>query len=542
MTTTIRIVFLILFCTQLVVYLFLYNRANWITPPGRVHTMQNVDAYYPDVIRQSKLGAWAHTYSLTTYPTPPIYTYLFFIGAGKIARLFNIDPVVMYQITRVTGGIAVFISTFFLVKTMMPLQLQLPALFFTMAFETGPVWSTLLSTPISEWAAASPAQALIARHFGLPHHLWAEAFGIALIAIIIKSIKKSTLINTMAIIFLSVAGPLSNPMFFLILILCLFIPWLLYSAKTNTFRQTFFPIVIATIAIGIVGLFTQSQFSAGAPWKYVLESEKSWWTTEFILHPFIQSFSLFYPFVALLLILVPFGWVRWSPAMQKTFILTLCWSFLPVGMIYLSAFPWIPLVNGRIASDLSPIPIGLFATLSIYAASKVPVFRRSLTILVLLLFALGVGISFSLSVVYFNQTIQQQNKAVFNEGDSFTHYPTLDLWNGMMALKQAPAWSHIMVLPRIGDLLPAYIPIRVYQAQPHDGDKYWLAQRGWSHLFYTGEMSQDNLRGFFTDNNISYVFYGPEEKTATLTPTFYPDVLEVIFQNPEVTIFKVKKL
>ena len=539
---TIFIIFLMLVLIQLFGYLYLYNRANWITPPGRVHAIQNVDAYYPDVIRQSKLGAWAHTYSLTTYPTPAIYTYLFFIGAGKIAAIFNIDPLVMYEMTRITGGIAVFICTYWLIIVMIPLNLQIPAMFFTIAMETGPAWKNFLDTPISGWAAALPPQALIARHFGLPHHLWAEALGLALVAMIIKTIKKPSLWLPVVVLSLAIAGPLTNPTFFLILITCLFTPWLLYAAKTGAFRQTFFPIALAVFGIGIVGLFTQSQFSAGAPWKYVLESEKSWWTTDYIMVPFVQSFGLFYPFVALLLILVPFGWKRWSRTMQQLFILTFCWSVLPVGLIYLSAFPWIPLVNGRIASDLSPIPIGLLATLSIYAVGQIPLYRRYLTRLVMVLLVFGVILSASLSVVYFMQTMQLQDLAVDHEGDSFTHYPTRNLWDGMMELKHVPVWSHVMILPRVGDIITAFVPLRVYQGEPHDGDIHWLAQRGWSHQFYTGEMPLESLRKFFTENAISYVFLGPEEKYAVLTRTFYPDVLEVIYTNPEVTIFKVKNL
>ena len=93
---SIFIVFLVILFSQLGMYLVQFNHANSITPAGHVHTMIGTDSYYPDVIRQGKMGAWKHTYSLTTKPTPPIYTYVFFILAGKVAALLHIDPVVMY--------------------------------------------------------------------------------------------------------------------------------------------------------------------------------------------------------------------------------------------------------------------------------------------------------------------------------------------------------------------------------------------------------------------------------------------------------------
>lgn len=536
------VVFLIILFAQLGTYLFQFNHANSVTPTGRVHAMIGTDSYYPDVIRQGKLGAWKHTYSLTTKPTPPIYTYVFFILAGKVAALFNIDPVVMYEITRVTGGIALILATYWLVTVMLPLSLQIPALIFTLVFETGPIWKNLSATPISQWVAASPAQEVIARHFGLPHHQWAEAFGVALIALILKTIIKPSWIAPLGIIFFAFMGPLFNPMFFLIVIVCYFGPWFFYAIKTKTVKQIVSPIVIATCAIAAAGLFTRSQFAAGTPWMYVLPTEKTWWTTDFILIPFLQSFGLFYPFALLTILLAPFGWKNWSPAMQRTFILTLCWSTLPVGMIYLSSIPWIPLVNGRIASDLSPLPIGILSTLVFYAASKIPRIHKILLPLVIIFFLSGLFVSLKLSVTYFTKTLEYQKFAVYNEGESFTHYPTLDLWNGMMALKSVPAWSHIMVLPRMGNIIPAYVPIHVYQGQPHDGDIYWLVERGWSHVFYTGEMPKDDLNKLLTENKISYVFVGPEEKSARKTEEFYPDILKKIFENPEVTIYKVNSL
>jgi uncharacterized membrane protein len=55
-------------------------------------------------------------------------------------------------------------------------------------------------------------------------------------------------------------------------------------------------------------------------------------------------------------------------------------------------------------------------------------------------------------------------------------------------------------------------------------------------------MEPDEVRKFLRTYAISYVFFGPEEQYSTLTPTLYPDVLDVIYQNPEVTVYKVKNL
>ena len=334
---------------------------------------------------------------------------------------------------------------------------------------------------------------------------------------------------------------MTSPTFSAILLLCVFVPWLIYAAATKTLKRSVLPIVLAITGIGIAALFTKTQLSADPSWNTAGAVEKTWWTTDYILRPFLQSYSLFYPFVAVLLLLTPFSWKRWSDGMRRTFILFLCWSVLPVGLIYLAALPWFPLSNGRIATDLSVVPIGILSTLVFYAAGQMGPLRRPLKHFVTGLFLAGTVLSIFLFVVYFKQISDDQDKAVFNKGGSWVEYPTVDLWNGIMALKNVPLWSHIMVNPRVADVLPVYLPVRVYQGSNALGESYdWYVRRGLSYNFYTGEMSREDLRNLFTENAISYVFYGPEEQYAIKTPAFYPDVLEVVYQNQAVTIYKVR--
>jgi len=467
--------------------------------------------------------------------------YEIYIVAGKFAAIFNIDPITIYEITRTMGGVAILVATYWLITILLPVSLQIPAMIFTMVFDTGPMWANITHTPIWQWTAAHPELDLLIRRFWLPHHLWAEALGLALVCMILREVKHASRIGPIMILFLSVAGTLTNPTYFIILITCLFLPWLVYATITKTLKRTFLPIALSTMVIVLTGLSINVQFSLGPPWNNFFGSEKTWWTNDLILSQFVQSFGLFYPFVTVLIILVLFTWKKWSNAMRQTFFLVLCWSVLPVGLIYLSAIPQIPLVNGRIGMDLSQVPIGILATLIFYAVGQLDFFRRPAKIFVTGLFLLVLGVSLILSTNYFRQMIQDEDTAVFNLGNSWTVYPTFDLWNGIMALKKIPPWSHIMVCPRVGDILPAFLPIRVYQGNPY-GDTDWIPRRGLSYVFYTGEMSMQDIRKLFTDNKITYVFYGPEEKTALKTKTFYPDLLEPIYINPEVTIYKVKTL
>jgi len=532
------VIFLIILFLQVALRVFLYERTNWITPPGHVHTIPAVDAFYPAVMRQAMLGSNTFSYSYTTLPTPNIYSYFFFIGAGKIAALSHIDPVVMYEITRITGGIAILITTYWLIILLFPLALQVPAMIFTMLLETGPTWDNLTHTPIWQWMTPWFVPSLLDRHFYLPHHLWGEALGLALLCVIIRNIQKPSRLGPLLIIFLAISSSLTSPTFGVILVPCVFLPWLGYALVTKSLKKTFLPIAFATAGIGCASLFTELQFSAGPPWNIFTSTEKTWWTTNSILIPFIQSFSLFYPFIALLLVLIPFTWNKWSPMMRRIFVLAFCWSVLPFGLILLAAVPWIPLSNGRIATDLSTVPAGILATLVFYAAEHLRWFKRPVKFILYGFFLLSIGVSLLLSVIYFKQTIQNQNTEVSNAGDSWIEYPTMNIWNSIIALKNIPTGSHILENPRIATILPTYVPVHVYQGS--NGGPDWSYLRGLSYVFYTGEMSLQDIRKLFTDNNITYVYYGPEEKTALKTDSFYPDLLDPIYTNPEVTIYKVR--
>ena len=152
---------------------------------------------------------------------------------------------------------------------------------------------------------------------------------------------------------------------------------------------------------------------------------------------------------------------------------------------------------------------------------------------------LFLGFSFLLTTSYMKRTLEDHIRFRDKEDFGWIMYPTNKLWDGIMALRDVPSGSNIMVLPHVGQLLPTYFPVHVYAGPPYSYVNWWK-RRDMSHKFYTGKMSKDEVDRFLSENNISYIFYGPEEVMATKTSLFYPDKLEIQYQNPEVTIFKVQ--
>jgi uncharacterized membrane protein len=95
-----------------------------------------------------------------------------------------------------------------------------------------------------------------------------------------------------------------------------------------------------------------------------------------------------------------------------------------------------------------------------------------------------------------------------------------------------------MVREMYGEMLPAFGPVSSFIGGAH-GFPDW-GQRQWiTGYFYSGTITSEEARTILHDNNIQYVFWGSDEKNLTRTTTLYPDILQPIFKNNEVTIFKV---
>jgi hypothetical protein len=364
-----------------VVFFIRRRHSTWSSPisgesgdtayPRKSKALKQLDTYYPDIIRQSKMGRWAVIDAHSTQPTPPVVGYFFFIVAGKLAAITNIDPVDMYELLRITGAVAVYIATFLVITRFLPKQIQLFAILFTLAIETGPQWSAVLSKPISQWVAASPTQFILERHFAFPHHLWGEALGLLLLYLVHKAIatNKKNLYVPIAII--GFFGTATLPSYFVIITAGVLFPWVIFSIVTKSFKQTFLPITIAIVSILLAGVWVKYEFAKGPPWNALVAVEKSWWTNREILIPFAQSLLLFYPFILAFLMSIPKTIRSWSQGLLLAAFLGASWSIVPIVLIVFSKIPWFPVANGRIASNLSPVPIGIVAAIGAYALAAV---------------------------------------------------------------------------------------------------------------------------------------------------------------------------
>ena len=282
------LIFISLLITQLCLFLFLTLRPFWITPPGRIYIGLGTDSLAVNLIRQSKDGGFRMTNAFTTTPTPPTIGNLFYILIGKIAYVTNIDPVLIYQMTRIIGGMALFGATYWFITLLLPASLHLVALLFTLIVETGPLSTDFLVKPLNLWTPAWATQTMLMRNFGPPLLVWAQVFALALLCFILLSIRKPKIIYIPYILLLGFMATVTLPSYGVTLVVCLLVPWLMYAVITKRVQKTLPPIFLAIIVIVASAVWINTVFAHSSLWDLFAREEQSWLPSGPIFISFIQ--------------------------------------------------------------------------------------------------------------------------------------------------------------------------------------------------------------------------------------------------------------
>ncbi len=521
----------LLFILQLVAWMYITHRPYSVAPPDNTYTVLGKNFYYPSMIYQGKDGAWGVMDTHTTRPTPRVYVEVFFIGLGKVAALFNITPVHMYLISQMIGGLILFAASYWIIHLFVPKSARMFAIVFALGIETGPLL-TALSVPFANWEPSFPSHVLVERHFGLPHHTWGEALGLLYLSVLYLTVKHPTPLRIVAMVFLAILATTVLPPYMVTLLLSVCAIWGVWGLATKTLRKLIPPFILSAIAVGAAGVFIRMEFAKGTPWNAWTGAEKSWWTTEKLLTQYGSTLTLFYPCIALALLFALFRWKSWTHQLRLTVLLMAAWVFGPFILVPLSSHPAFPVANFRITDGYQYLPAGILAGIGLWQfISGIPIKILRIGSTISLLGAVLIA-SLFLSTVFIRQTVNAQNNLWTNV------YPLKTTWEGVLFMDTIPKGSGVMVREYFGEIIPGFANVRVFLGGPHGfpdwGERQWLTTR-----FFSGELQEEEARKLLADNDISYVFYGPDERSLTTSSTFYPSLLVPAFTNSAVTVFRI---
>lgn len=519
---------------QLALFLWLTMHPFSISPEGRTYYPLRGQGSYGSYIRQSMEGAWKTYNPFTTRPNSAVYIHLFYVIVGKIGALLSLDPVTTTMGTRVVAGILLFFATCWFIRVVIPKKLHLLAILCTLGIQTGPVLSNLHTW--ESIISAKPAifsyypQELVLRHFSLPHHVCSEVFGLLLLGNIFLYAKQSTSLRIVTIGALAIVGTLVMPVYNSMLVCAVFSAWVLWSLRHGDTKKIPLLLAFITLLIMLVGLFTKGQMNSSYPLKDFNLDEKRWVTDSEVLINYFFSVLLFIPVVSSFLVILPFIWKRLQAPIRLLITLSISWIVVPVLLIPLTHFTLFPFANFRLVDGYMYVPIGILTAIAIDELANM--FKKRwiayASIIVMLLVSLG------LTINYTKQLLDEQNIIWTNV------YILDEEWDAVRFLGTVPKQSNIFVIKYFGEIIPVYATVRTFLGESPGmvdwDEKYMIASS-----FYSGNMTDDEAKALLLRENISYVYWGIDEKGFLKTNTFYPNVLTPVFQNRSVSIFRYSK-
>jgi hypothetical protein len=522
-------VFHILLIVQLVVFLFVLLRPFSLTPQGHVYTIIDKNFFYPNIILQGKEGAWRMIDTHTTLFSPRIFAYTFFIVLGKIAAIFDIHQVWMYLWARVIFGILVFYTTLWFILRILPKQYHILCLLFVLGIESGPLLSAW-----PEIKTLFEARMMIIRRFALPHHLAAQASGMLFIGLLMLSVQKATAKRLFGMAITGLISALSMPAYVFTFMLTAFPSWAVWSFLTRRVRQFLFPIIVASIVILAPNILFSFEFQKGPPWTNSAPNEKTWFTTEYIRMEYISTLLLYVPFLVLFLIILPLLWKKAEYQTKTAIIVFLSWIIGPFVWVAAAKTSWFPMPNHRLTDSYGFLPAGILAGIAVQCILSRFSNVRLRIIAGAILLSVAFVPSVYLSVHYLKQIFKAQETADYHI------YPSKELWEGIEFLRTVPKMAGVMVREPFGEVLPAFANIRVYIGGIHNFPD-WLSWQWIAGRFFSGTMTDEEVKTVLSTADISYVFYGPDEKAINTTGTLYPKYLTPVFSNSAVTVYAVQK-
>ena len=515
----------ILLLIQLVLFLFLSTRPQRLAPSDRMYPPVGYGYYYINVMRQSIDGAWNVRDPGTTRPVLPARIYTFFTALGKLAKITRADPILVYEISHISGGVALFFATYWFISNLVPAQYRLFAIILSLAYEV---------TPFGDIGFWSQAYNLIPHHFGLPHHVWGEVLGMLSFGLLLSMRKKTTLPGMLLLFVLGFIATETLPSYMFIVAIPVFGTLFLYGLLKGSVRQMFQPAIVLAAAIAIAGLLLKVEFSKGLPYTNFAATEKSWTNAGLLTPGYLQTLLVYVPFMLMLVVAAVKKWSAWTSNIQFVIALCVAWILTPLIGMRMAAYDWFPMASWRLIEGHQYLPLGILSAIgiaegvSLISDNAKKQFAKFIILTAIVLYS---GYA---TTVYSMKKIEAQNQMPVES------YPLKSTMKAVYFVDSLPKHSGIMALQPMGEMLPGFANITIFIDGP-TGYTDWHERKELARQFFTGTMTETEAKSLLSNNGVDYVFYGPDERAISGNSPLYPGFLKEIFTTASVTIFSYQK-
>ncbi len=494
---------------------------------------------YLSKIRQGIEGRWLVVDKYDNHPNQKgALLQMLYLSAGKLGGIFRFDPALTFHLLRTVLSIAwvftiIYLNIYFLKK---PLLYTVGILFSLLAAS----WPIFYRFQDQWWVGMHMGwwqeMDVLKRISYLPHYLLNYII-IALFTILLTKLNNKNFIYICLLVFISFFVHPAGGILFLI-------SWFLYHfLKAVWFRSYNKRQIIDVISYSIILCVVAAipvlylQFVTSTyPWKSLVDFD-TYNRVPVDVKDYILALGpvFFTGILGLLLVL---------RKKEEKYLSLVTWILAAFLAIYVfKKFPYE--AELRFIQTANHIPLAILSAYFLFQLlQKWPrtIIKVIIVIIVITIISLGVVQSY-FSIKGQIDFIHQRAVAVqpLVPYPPQVMYPLKDFWNALKWLETNTNHNAIVLSQyTAGNYIPAYSGDFVYFG--HNPETPFYAEREPKlNNFFSGLMEDKDAYNFLKTENISYVFYGPQEKEKSVKDISKYKFIRQVFSTSYVTVFKVTK-
>lgn len=513
---------------------------NYLTPPPTGKVFLGSYGYPPDFwgkmisFQEGRLGHWQFTHkTTTTIPTPSSFIPLEYLFLGQLSHYFPIDPVIFFHLCRLLLSLIFLIAIYQLINCVFNKKIHRLVAYILALFSTG--MSSQGADFLELWSPLGAFQ----RSAYYPHYLFSFIFLLLTIIFLNQALEKK---NSRKLFWACLFGFLASlihasntvSLYLSLVFYCLLEIFLNRQQKIG-FRKWSYKIIylgifflLSVLPIIYIHFITQSY-----PWTLLMRGD-----AKFDLGKLRPKTMLVYGIGPTMFLSFYGSWLILKKRVNFSRILA-PWSITYI-VGYCLASNFFSFNSQRFLQTPFFVILAILSTLALDELSSKIVKKRKVSQEKILFALTLIILLISFSAVKRSLTINLDN---FRWAGDYTYYTSPENLAAIRWLGKNTKEKDIVLSDKInGELIAAlagnfpYISIEITNFP----DEHFNQLEGTVRDFYQQNKTNAEAKKFLTDNRISYIFWADEEKKLSLNDRLTYPFLTKVYENPKVTIFKIK--